>query len=370
MPYSTLPSMSSSKLLGAIVLLGTLLLSSTAYSESTSPIIVPGLSLIYDASDILSGGYDQAVNNRALLEISADIDTDRLRFGADSNIFISAQALRGADASIDAGVLQPFSNIDAEEFSKFYEIWYQRTYNKKLRLKIGQLDANTEFAVSEQAGNFMHSSMGFSPTILTFPSYPDPALSANAFYSINDLISLSIGVYDSTSDRDFQEVFSVGELRFNYSATGSLKLGTWFDSNAIETLDGMEEPNTHGYFFLLDHLISLSNDKGKLGLFLQYGNLQNDVSLARHHLGAGGVWHTPLGASQLTAGLGVSALDLSDEARIAIGNNREVAVEAFLAYSITNFLTLKPTYSYVSSPSLYPGLDNVSILTLRSEIAF
>jgi hypothetical protein len=40
----------------------------------------------------------------------------------------------------------------------------------------------------------MHSSMGFSPTILSLPTYPDPALSVNDFYKVSNQVMTNVGI--------------------------------------------------------------------------------------------------------------------------------------------------------------------------------
>lgn len=54
-------------------------------------------------------------------------------------------------------------------------------------------------------------------------------------------------------------------------------------------------------------------------------------------LGAGLVWHAPLGMSPANFGLGASVLGLSELARRETGNNREAAWELFFP---TRLLTL------------------------------
>ena len=82
----------------------------------------------------------------------------------------------------EAGPAQGFSNIDAPSRTTLYEAWMeQRLFSDRLRVKAGKIDANSEFAAVPTAGDFLNSSMGFSPTIVGFPSYPLPKAGYQCF---------------------------------------------------------------------------------------------------------------------------------------------------------------------------------------------
>ena len=108
----------------------------------------------------------------------------------------------GRNASRDIGDIQAFSNIDAGDRSQVGELWYEQwLFEKRLRFKIGRLDANNEFAFVEHGAEFLHSSMGPSPTIFVLPTYPDPASSVNLFVYPTEGLSLGFGVYDGAASR-------------------------------------------------------------------------------------------------------------------------------------------------------------------------
>ena len=69
-----------------------------------------------------------------------------------------------------AETIQAFVNNDADDFTALYELWYEQyLFDDVVRVKIGKLDANSEFAYVEHGGEFIHSSPGVSPSILSFP---------------------------------------------------------------------------------------------------------------------------------------------------------------------------------------------------------
>jgi carbohydrate-selective porin OprB len=336
------------RLIWLLPLLGSISLFVKAQETS---LIQADLLITYDASSVLDGGVDTGGSHRALAQSSLNFDTSGLLLASQSSLFISAQLFRGDDGSLDAGDLQAYSNIDAQSFSKINEYWYQQTLSDDLRFKVGQIDAT----------------MGFSPTILSLPTYPDPALSINGFYTVSDLVTANVGIYSANGGQGFGDIFTIAELVVHYSDRGSLRVGGWHDSSDFEDLNGEELSGTQGYFALLDHVLPLSAKASSLGFFIQLGSVQNDLAAPRRHLGLGLVWHSPLGANA-TLGFGLSAMDLSSTTRFLVQNQREVATELFGVYALSDMLRLRPTVSYIVSPSALPNLDDALIFTLRTEL--
>src|ERR1700759_1868267 len=71
----------------------------------------------------------------------------------------------------------------------------------RLRIKVGKVDAPTEFAAPAGGAGVLNSSFGYSPTLFLLPTYPDPAMSVNAFYYPAPWLSFSAGVYDGSGER-------------------------------------------------------------------------------------------------------------------------------------------------------------------------
>jgi hypothetical protein len=76
---------------------------------------------------------------------------------------------------------QGLSSLDAGDFGGVGEAWLEWRSGKRVRVKAGRVDANSEFAASESAGSFANPSFGLSPVLALLPSYPEPAPSANVF---------------------------------------------------------------------------------------------------------------------------------------------------------------------------------------------
>ena len=111
---------------------------------------------------------------RARVELQA-------KWGHDGSSFPSAQGL---------------SSLEAADFRGVGEAWLEIDKGDRLRLKVGLVDANTEFATSAASSEFANPSLGLSPALALLPSYPDPAWSANLFATLGEPGSVvGVGTY-------------------------------------------------------------------------------------------------------------------------------------------------------------------------------
>jgi len=85
---------------------------------------------------------------------------------------------------------QTLSNLDVPPRTQVSEFWWERDIlGEDIIFQLGKQDVNAEFNVTEMAGDFIHSSFGFSPTI-PMPSYPDPAMEIAIHFRLTDTINL------------------------------------------------------------------------------------------------------------------------------------------------------------------------------------
>lgn len=156
-----------------------------------------GGDFTYDFSMVL--GEENGSASRALLNLGAEFDLSSIiGDGASFNLGAAFQRGDGLSELEDA---QGFDNIDADNFDDLYEIVLQFTLNEGGIIKLGQQDANTDFAAPEYAGEFINSSMGFSPTV-ALPTYPEPVLAVSFIQKFSNSLTLSFGLFDSANSED------------------------------------------------------------------------------------------------------------------------------------------------------------------------
>jgi carbohydrate-selective porin OprB len=186
---------------------------------------------IADGSAVVSGGLGRTAVARGL--VSLDLTADLVGL-AGGTVYVQYLARHGPEVSGTAGVIQAASNIDAEPFNRFGEVWVEQAVAKgRVRLKLGRVDANAEFAGLDAAGGFLNASAGYSPTITFMPTYAAPVLSANVFVQPTTWLTLGAGVYDDdfslgwTAAPSGSGPFWIGEMRLPWAA-GQAGAGRWW----------------------------------------------------------------------------------------------------------------------------------------------
>lgn len=114
---------------------------------------------------------------------------------------LNAQGLIIKEATGARGVLlndaHAYSNLRAEDRAQLFELYWERSWSA-LTARLGKLDANDHFAVSEHESLLINGASGYSPSIFGMPSYPDSAWSAQLAYQ-SPRLDLSVAVFDGGS---------------------------------------------------------------------------------------------------------------------------------------------------------------------------
>ncbi|MDP7034059.1 MAG: carbohydrate porin [Planctomycetota bacterium] len=348
-----------------------------------------------DLSLVFEGGVRRRSAERGLLSLQFGFDLDELVGLEGGTLFADFQAFDGRDGSQDTGDFQVYSNIDAHDFAVLYECWYQQTFmEERIRLKVGKVDSNSEFAASEHGGEFMHGSFGFSPTLLDFPSYPEPATSVNLWFYPAASLELGYGFYDGdlrkgtpTGRRGPSSFFSgpqnfvhFGEIGFRWesagSRTGRLGLGLWHHSGTFLGFDGTSRAGSTGVYMVLDQWIfrehpDLEEDDQGWALSFQFGWSDPNVASVDQHYGLGIIGRGLIdGRDRDTLGLGASLVHFSQEQAAGFSEDSELAIEAFLGIQLTSWARIQPDLQYILHPGGDSTLDDVWVGSLRIVIEY
>lgn len=324
------------------------------------------LMLVNDTSIVASGGLKEGVVSRSLA--AADI---AFVFGNNYTLFAQVQAQRGDNGSDFVGDIQAFSNIDEDDFNKLYELWFSGEFTSLgLGFKLGKVDANSEFAFVDHAGEFINSSMGFSPTIAFLPTYPSPTASINVFYEVDNKSLFKVGLYSDESNR-FDEQFVAAEWRFTHNET-IFKLGAWKQSGQIQRLDSIEvmREGTSGYYFVTEGQLALNwFSASNVGWYVHAGISDGSVSEIDRHGGAGVIFYDVFSDEGNSAGLGLTYIETSTYLRSEL-NKDETALELFYKYQVNEFLSFKPDLQFIISPASDITAADALVFTLRTEFTF
>lgn len=352
---------------------------------------------VTDWSGVASGGVRRRASVRNLLDLRFTLDSKALLNVDAGAVFARYYGFFGRSFSKYVGDIQNSSNIDTDRpRHQLAELWYEKRFFKEMfRLKVGKVDANTEFAFAENAAEFRNSSMGFSPTILTLPTYPDPAMGVNLFaYPIENLY-LGFGAYDGAGQRGFatgsrgpgtffrglNKLFYIGELGGRWTIPGlqlpgRLGLGGWHHNDKFDRFDGGRDSSASGFYAVLDQMLwrakSSKEDEPKgVSMYFQYGWADRHVSEIARHVGTGLLWKGAIPSrDEDSLGTAITWVRLSSASGAGFEKNHELVFETFYKLRVTPWLALKPDLQYIVNPSGARSIKNALVPTMRFEWAF
>lgn len=354
-----------------------------------------GGGVIFDWSAAWSGGRRNRDTGRSLLDINVGFDGEKLLGIRGLTLFVDAYSKVGRDGSADVGDIGYFSNIDTRNLHQIAEAWVeQKLFDDKLRIKIGKVDANSEFGFVEAGGELVNASAGFAATSFPMPSYPDPATGVNLF-AYPGRCYVGLGFYDGAmaegvptgsrgprtffSDDVSSSWFTIGEAGVTWggggdSGHGRLAVGFWHHTATFERFDGGTENGLSGFYGFCEHRVWRENpdsdDDQGLDLFLSVGQCDGRVSTVANMIMLGGCWRGPLrGRDQDALSCSFAHFDLSDDDAAGFPRD-ERAVELNYKLQLTPCFVVRPCLHYIMRPSGDPDVDDALVGMLRLEANF
>ena len=333
-----------------------------------------GLTVTNDLSTNFFGGAGSPETfDRVLLDVTATFDTGKLGLWSGGTATARMHQYDEANDADYVGDAQTFSNIDAEPDLNLYELWLeQKIPDHPWRIRGGIIDANTIFATVEHAGEFLNSSMGYSPTILHLPTYPTPRPGINAMFD-GERNAFAVGVYHTENDGWFT-VSQVGR-RFHagHDAEARMAGGLWHLRENLRPLTGPNENSTTGVFLVQEIAVRLPpyghSSDGMFALFLQYGAASKRLSPFKTHIGLGCTWQALPWRAQDSLGLGISTVQFG-EPSAPEGSLSEATFEAFYKVHLTRGLNLTNDLQYIQHPSGLAYRPNSLVFTPRLVFTF
>lgn len=275
------------------------------------------------------------------------------------------------------GAAQLYSNIDAPSRTILYELWLeQKISSDKLRLKVGKIDANTEFAAVPSAADFLNSSMGFSPTILAFPTYPEPKLGFGAFWQPLNRYGLGMGVFQTASKRTLSIVEP--SRTWNFGETehpGRWGVGYWRLDGEVARFDGGESAAAQGLYSVIEQSVWHQNleqtGERKLSAFLQAGWAEGSVSPFTRHFGGGATLSAPFKKRQQDAlGLAGTWVHFSSDPDAGFDRLGELTIELYYRVSFGKHVVLVQDFQYLHDPGGLRVNADCPVVTPRLVISF
>jgi carbohydrate-selective porin OprB len=316
---------------------------------------------------------------RYTLDLSLNIDGAPLMGwnGGKAHVQFKQHKILAGQTSVD--VAQGYSNIDSQSFSGLYEMWGQQTlFGDALRVKGGKIDANTEFAFLATASDFLNGSMGYSPTIMELPTYPNPQLGILAAVTPMKATQATLGVFRVAGggNIDLAEVAQTWHLQHGALA-GRISAGSWLLNKEMSHFDNSPDSGTHGIYGTAEQTLwrrpaaDVSGEDRSLSAFVQYGTGRSSDNPYLYHLGGGTVLNSPFHSRPSDAvGLAVSRLHFSNDPRCGYDAKAETVIESYYRFKVIQHMSLVTDAQSFQNPDGHRSHSNYVVVTPRIVMTF
>jgi len=351
-------------------------------------------SVTWDWTAAWRGGGRNRDSAGALLDVNVAFDLEHLLGLSRTLVWVDCYSIQGRDPSNDIGDIQGVSNLQGPDTDQLSEAWIETWLGDTLRVKLGKIDWNSEFSFTEEGGEFVHSSAAITPTIVAYPTYPNPAAAIVVAWQPDEFWHVGAGVFDgdgaygirtgrhglsgafdNDEGDDFISVLEIGRGWTGGGTWGSgrLAVGAWYHAARFDRFDGGSERGVAGAYAVLDQRLwrerpDDAEDGQGIGGMIYVGFGDGDVAAVAEHAEIGVTWTGAFAHRDFdVVGLLVSLAVLSDEAGAGFDGD-ETAIEAFYKVQVSPAFSLKPDLQFVVNPGGDPSLDDALVATLRAEL--
>lgn len=351
--------------------------------------IALGGSWIMEGFDDLAGGAERGSLGAATLDANVTFDLQKLARLDGAEIYLDLEDHAGRDPDDLVGDLSGTDKHNWTPYLQIFEAWYQqKLFDGTLRIKLGKIDANTEFSVIDNGLDFLAPPTQVTPTLLGFTTTPDPMPTIDVFWTPTPLVYAALSLADANrADRlldfsghpSFNEPTQDGKLLIAESgltwkhlaawpADGNLRLGLWDHTGRFARLAGGTQRDTTGVYAILDQTLwrpgaDPAEPRG-LRAFGEYAHTDGSVSPLTTQFGAGLDFTGPLAArAQDAIGVTVQNERLSSDGGFTYHD--ETLMEAFYKAQITAWAFVQPDMQYIVHPGGRYGNAVLGILSMQ-----
>ncbi len=349
--------------------------------------------LILEGFHNFTGGLKTGTEGALSFDLNLALDTEKLFNWKGGQFYADLEDHAGQNPTADlTGDLQAFDKLNTAPYLQLYELWYQQAlFDDWLHLKLGKWDANDDFSVIDNGLAFLDASDIVSPTILAFPTTPDPMLGAAIYLTPAKFWYAQFGAFYANRSDTFGDITGhpqsiqptehgmlfVGEtgLRWDHAPLlgkdGNLKFGAWGHTGTFTRLDATQQRGANGCYSIFDQTLWQPNGEPEQGRglrsFVEAGQTQASVSAIDWNIAGGLAWTGPL-AVRPSDILGFSANYAHLSSQAALPHPCELALEWFYQLPLRKWAALHPDVQFIVHPGgQYP---NAVVGTLDLTVQF
>lgn len=342
-------------------------------------------AITLDNVNNLYGGIQKGSSLLALFDMSATYTTPK-GFLKNTSFHLHLLKTAGKGASENfIGDVQVASNIEGRYALFVYELLIRQKIGNWI-ISAGMHDLNSEFMMSEFAGDFINSSFGIMPSVsLNVPVSIFPATTFGGLISYSKgNFDVAVGFYNLNYEFFEEETFHFSN---HFYQRGFLGMGEahyrWISNNKEVAefrvggyLKKCNEPKgenmpiecivqlNYGFFFIGDFNLMEFNSGSTLGAFVQAGLAPQNLNWASQYLGGGISYRcSPRKYFPEQMGIAVGRVELNEfkTDRFVNTNQSETVIEATATIPLFERIKLQPDIQYIISPS---GTYNNALVAL------
>lgn len=354
----------------------------------------------------VTGGIHTGADYDGLTTASLSLDTSKAFQWSGGTFNVSALQIHGRNLSTDnLATLQTASGIEASRATRLWELWYQQAFlGGKADVKLGQQSVDQEFIVSQYAGLFVNTMMGWPmlPSADLYaggPAYPLSSPGVRLRFRPSDAVTVLAGVFDDdppggafNNDSQLRGAEAsgtqfnlgngalwIGEIQYAANASpakdcsnlacglpGTYKVGGWydsgsfldqrFDSNGVSLASpasnglAMRHRGNFSVYGVIDQMVWREpSGPHSIGVFARAMGAPADRNLIDASLNAGFSLKAPLpGRDDDTVGVGYGWAHISGNASALDRDTARFTGTAFPVRSAEHFVEV--TYQYQIAP--------------------
>jgi porin len=353
-----------------------------------------GVNWIGEYFNVVSGGNSQGSNFDGRLEVYTDIDLEKAIGWKGGTIHANGYYIHGIGPSSERlGNIFAVSNIEALETVRLFELWMEQSFlDDKIKVRFGSLAADSEFFISDVAGQFFNGTFGW-PGITAAnmtqggPAYPLTSPGVRVQFTPNDNLTILAAVFNgSPADPDAEDpqkdnrhgtkfrfsdpplVMIEGQYKYEVgNLPGTVKLGGWKQFNDDYTdplVPGSVVDGNHGLYAIVDQQIWKDGEDKGISIFGRVSGSPDKQSLIDTYFDTGIVFtgFVP-GRKKDSFGAAFGYGDISSHIRGAqrvageVVSDYEAVLEANYIAQICPGLSIVPDFQYIWNPGGRVGSD-------------
>jgi porin len=372
-----------------------------------------GFKYTGDAFDVTSGGMSRGGSLNGLLEGFATVDLAKTLGWQGATFHINGYEIHGKGPSAKhAANILTVSNAEALATVRLFEIWIEQSeLDGKLKIRAGQLGADSDFFISDTAAVFLNGTFGWPGIVGSNmtqggPAYPLATPGVRIAYTPNESLTLLAGLFNGspadpaaanaeranrhgTNFRLSDPPLLMTEAQFKYDAglPGVVKLGGWKQfGDFADQRTGGAITGDYGLYAIVDQQIWAGGANEKISVFGRVSGSPDRQNLIDVYFDAGIVASGVVpGRAKDSFGAAFGYGRISDRARAAdkdaalpVIRDYEAVLEVNYTAEIMPGWQVVPDFQYVWHPGgnvenpLKPGtaVENAVVFGVRTTLSY